>query len=134
MDEYRPSGNSGCLLWMVAIIVVVFLLLMAGDGDNNIVKHDTGAPTNNRTGTLSGNQVETLSRNQLNLWSEVQNCFGDYSCMTVISTTTSTVDNTTVDAGTTIDGDRNVVVGSNGDRLCQDPATGIYSPLACEGE
>lgn len=126
--EETPKSGIGCFGIAIAIGIMVFALAMAGEGDKNIVKKaDGGQTTNTRSGTASGNQVEVMSRNQLNLWSDVQNCYGDYSCMTIVSTTTSTVENTTTDTRTTVNGDRNVVIGSNGDRLCADPTTGIYS-------
>lgn len=128
MNETR--GGLGCGWWMVAGGLLVILLMASGP--------DSKTPTNTtntRSGTLSGNQVEVMSRNQLNLWSDVQNCYGDWSCMTVISTTTSTVQNTTTDTRntTTVNGDRNVVIGSDGARLCEDPVTHIMTTTACEG-
>jgi len=134
MDE-SPKG-LGCFGIAVAIVIMIFALAMAGDGDKNIVKKaDGGQTTNTRSGTASGNQVEVMSRNQLNLWSDVQNCYGDASCITVITTTTSTVQNTTTDTRntTTVNGDRNVVIGSDGARLCEDPVTHIMTTTACEG-
>ena len=133
MDEYRPSGSGlGCIWWvMVGALIVLFVM---ASGPSKSGTNPTNA-TNSRTGTLSGNQVEVMSRNQLNLWSDVQNCYGDYSCMTVISTTTSTVQNTTTDTRntTTVNGDRNVVIGSDGAQLCEDPVTHIMTTTACEG-
>ena len=131
MDEYRPSGGGlGCVWWvMVGALIVLFVM---ASGPSKSSTNPTNA-TNSRTGTLSGNQVEVMSRNQLNLWSDVQNCYGDYSCMTIVTTTTSTAENTTVDNTrntTTVNGDRNVVIGSNGDRLCEGD-DGIYR--LCEG-
>lgn len=130
MEETR---GLGCGWWMAAggLCVLVAAMMMPGGGKSG----EGGATTNSRTGTLSGNQVEVMSRNQLNLWSDVQNCYGDYSCMTVVTTTTSTVQNTTTDTRntTTVNGDRNVVIGSDGARLCEDPVTHIFTTTACEG-
>jgi hypothetical protein len=112
-----------------AIAVLVAAMLLPGDGKTS----GSGSTSNSRTGTLSGNQVEVMSRNQLNLWSDVQNCYGDYSCMTVVSTTTSTTANTTTDTRTTVNGDRNVVIGSDGAQLCEDPVTHIMTTTACQG-
>jgi hypothetical protein len=133
VDEYRPGGLGR--IWLAAAGFVILMLIMSG-GHGRSGTNPTNA-TNSRTGTLSGNQVEVMSRNQLNLWSDVQNCYGDYSCMTIISTTTSTVENTstTVDNArntTTINGDRNVVIGSDGARLCEDPQTHIFTTAACQ--
>jgi hypothetical protein len=126
MDDTR---GLGCGWWMVAGALVVLLMAVTMPGDG---KSGGGGTTNNtRSGTASGNQVEVLSRNQLNLWSDVQNCYGDYSCMTIVTTTTSTVDTRNT---TTVNGDRNVVIGSDGARLCEDPTTHIYSTMACEGQ
>jgi hypothetical protein len=88
MDEYR-SGGLGCI-WVAAAAFVILLLIAGGGGHGTTGGTNPTNATNSRTGTLSGNQVEVMSRNQLNLWSDVQNCYGDYSCMTIISTTTST--------------------------------------------
>jgi len=119
--EETPKGGIGCLGMAIAIGIMVFALAMAGEGDKNIVKNtnDPATTQNTRSGTASGNQVEVMSRNQLNLWSDVQNCYGDGSCPTIITTTTNTVQNTSTDTRTTVDGDRNVVIGSDGARLCE---------------
>ena len=134
MNEYRPSGSGlGCGWWMVAGGLIVLLIMASAPDSKNTTP---GSISNSRTGTLSGNQVEVMSRNQLNLWSDVQNCYGDYSCMTVISTTTSTVQNTSTDTRNTVttNGDRNnVVIGSDGAQLCEDPVTHIMTTTACEG-
>ena len=134
MDAESPKG-LGCFGIAAAIAIMVVVLAMVGDGDKNIVKKADGPTTtqNTRSGTASGNQVEVMSRNQLNLWSDVQNCNGDWSCVTIITTTTSTVQNTSTDTRTTVNGDRNVVIGSDGARLCEDPATHIMTTTACEG-
>ena len=128
----RDGEGLVCGWWMLAgaAMLLIASMLLPGDGKTS----SSGSTTNSRTGTLSGNQVEVMSRNQLNLWSDVQNCYGDYSCMTVVTTTTSTVQNTTdTRTTTTVNGDRNVVIGSDGARLCEDPQTHIYSTAACEG-
>lgn len=135
MDEYtyKPSGSGlGCIWWMIAGGLLVLLILGSGGPSS---KNDTpgSSITNNRAGTASGNQVEVLSKNQLNLWSDVQNCNGDWSCVTIITTTTSTTQNTSTDTRTTVNGDRNVVIGSDGARLCEDPVTHIMTTSACEG-
>lgn len=133
MDE-SPKGGLGCFGIAVAIAIMFFAMAMAGDGDKNLVKKaDGGQTTNTRSGTASGNQVEVMSRNQLNLWSDVQNCYGDGSCVTVITTTTTSTQNTSTDTRTTVNGDRNVVIGSDGARLCEDPVTHIMTTTACEG-
>lgn len=129
MDQEAPKGGLGCMGIAIAIVIMVFAMSMAGTSDKNA---DGGQTTNTRSGTASGNQVEVLSRNQLNLWSDVQNCYGDNSCVTVISTTTSTVQNTSTDTRTTVNGDRNVVIGSDGARLCEDPVTHIMTTTACQ--
>lgn len=123
MDENTSDRRGlGCIWGLIAGMAIVLLILGSGGPSS---KNDTpgSSITNNRAGTASGNQVEVMSRNQLNLWSDVQNCYGDYSCMTVISTTTSTVQNTTTDTRntTTVNGDRNVIYSSDGTKLCPDP-------------
>ena len=134
MDEYRPSGGGlGCIWWvMVGALIVLFVM---ASGPSKSGTNPTNA-TNSRTGTLSGNQVELMSRNQVNLWSDVTNCFGDNSCVTIVTSTTSTVQNTTTDTRNTVTttGDRNnVVIGSDGAQLCEDPVTHIMTTTACEG-
>lgn len=121
MDDPRGrSCASDVLMYVfIGVIAIIVIATLSGGGDD-------GSTTNSRTGTLSGNQVELMSRNQLNLWSDVQNCYGDGSCSQVMTTTTSTSS-----VNTRITGDRNVIIGSDGTPLCVDPATGIYS--ACDG-
>jgi len=131
--EEAPKGGIGCLGVAIMIGIIIFAFAMAGDGDKNVLKkvdQDPATTQNTRSGTASGNQVELMSRNQLNLWSDVQNCYGDYSCMTIISTTTETVQNTTTETNNTVTGDRNNVYVSpvDGARFCKDEATGQYSP------
>ena len=111
------ADNDGCLFIVLAAVVVLVGLAMGGGGDAGTTTNTT---TDTRSGVLSGNQVEMLSRNQLNLWSDVQNCYGDYSCMTVISTTTSSTTNTS-NTSTNVDGERNVIYSSSGVRLCPNP-------------
>ena len=136
MDEYtyKPGGGLGCIGWMVAGALIALFFMAAGPDSTNTTPGSS--ISNNRTGTLSGNQVEVMSRNQLNLWSDVQNCYGDYSCITVVTSTTNTTQNTSTDVRTTttVNGDRNVVIGNDGARMCEDPTTHIYSTLACEGQ
>ena len=86
------------LLLLAAAAFAVFMAL--GGGDSSTTTTDT------RSGLLSGNQTEVLSRNQLNLFSDVTNCNGDWSCVTVITTTTNT---STANNSTNVDGDRNAV-------------------------
>ena len=106
------GDNDGCLFIVLAAVVVLVGLAMGGGGDAGTTTNTT---TDTRSGVLSGNQVEMLSRNQLNLWSDVQNCYGDYSCMTVITTTV------TSNTSTNVDGDRNVVYAADGTLLCPNP-------------
>lgn len=136
MDEYRPSGSGlGCIWWVAAGALIV-LLIMSGGGPDSKNTTPGSSITNSRAGTLSGNQMELMSRNQVNLWSDVTNCFGDNSCVTIVTSTTSTVQNTTTDTRNTVTttGDRNnVVIGSDGAQLCEDPVTHIMTTTACEG-
>lgn len=129
-DEYTYRSGGGCLdnlLWLGLIVGgLLFLASLGGDYEH------TETTTNTRAGVLSGNQVEVLSRNQLNLWSDVQNCYGDYSCLTVISTTTTTAESTTT-SNTDVTGERNVIYSQfDGRPLCWDPAINTYTDLACD--
>lgn len=132
MDEYKPDGNGlGCIWGLIAGMAIVLLILGSGGPSS---KNDTpgSSITNSRAGTASGNQVDVLSKNQLNLWSDVTNCYGDNSCITIVTSTTTSVQNTTVDTRntTTVNGDRNVVIGSDGAQLCEGD-DGIFR--LCEG-
>jgi hypothetical protein len=118
------------------------LLLLALPSDRTSSQRNSTIPaagnttTSTRSGTASGNQAELMSRNQLNLWSDVQNCYGDYSCMTVISTTSTTVDNTSTSIDTTtrtdVSGNGNTITSPiNGALLCWDAALNTYTSSAC---
>jgi hypothetical protein len=99
--------------WLCALVCAVAVVCFIIGGGGSKTTPATGSTSNNRSGTASGNQVEVMSRNQVNLGGEVNNCYGDYSCSTVVTTTTTT------DTRTTVNGDRNVVVASDGTRLCE---------------
>lgn len=136
---YR-SGGMGCGTWF-SLGALAVLLLLALPSDRTSTQRATSSPgnsasTSTRAGTASGNQVELGSRNQLNLWSDVQNCYGDYSCMTVISTTSTTVDNTSTSIDTTtrtdVSGNGNTITSPiNGKTLCWDEAIQMYTDIAC---
>jgi hypothetical protein len=107
---------------MLAVIGIL-LALVAGDDDSKRPTTNT-----NTTPVLSGNEL--MSRNQGNLFSDVTNEF--YDCMGAGACTftadNSTTENTSrTDARTTVTGERNTVIASDGTQLCQDPTTGIYS-------
>jgi hypothetical protein len=127
--ETQERARGGCLVVAILVVIGGFLLLGSIPKGKDEAARRGG---DNDTGQfLSGNEL--LSRNQLNLLSEVTNefydCVGYASC---VVTTDNSVENTTNDTrtNTTVEGDRNVVIGSDGTKLCQDPATGIYS--ACQ--
>jgi hypothetical protein len=122
MDDNRQG--PGCITTLVAILGIIGILLaLAGGGDDKRPNTNT-----NTTPVLSGNEV--FSRNQGNLFSDVTNEF--YDCMGAGACVFTTDNSTSTDtrATTTVTGDRNVIVGSDGTQLCQDPSTGIYS--ACQ--
>lgn len=143
MDEYSPgvlSGRGGCLLPLLGLLAFLFIVVgMSPEGEDfgEATKNGVDRSGNDTAQFASGNEV--MSRNQLNLWSDVENnfldCNGYGACIvnTDNSVTTNNTENTTTNASTNVDGDRNVVIGSNGDRLCADPTTGIYS-LCQEGQ
>lgn len=148
MDE-TPLGDlsgGGCGIWIIGAIMVCAIcigLAMAPKNENfgEVAKRGVDRSGNDTAQFASGNEV--MSRNQLNLWSDVENnfldCNGYGACIvntdnSVTTTNTeSTTTNTDSRSSTTVEGDRNVVIGSNGDRLCADPTTGIYS-LCQEGQ
>jgi hypothetical protein len=113
--------------WTMVVITLicggVLLLFGMGGGTGTAVPASTGSSTTSnttsRSGTASGNQVEILSRPQFVI-GDVVNCYGDGSCPDTATTTTTT-------SSTRVEGDRNVIVGGNGDLLCRDESTGIYS-------
>ena len=125
-DDYTYRSGPGCLPWLLIGLGIVAFLALPGDYTSN--KTDT----HNRSGVLSGNQMELMSRNQLNIASDVVNCYGDYSCLTVITTTTSTVSNASTDMS--LDGDRNVVQQTGGGMECYDAALKRYTPEACQAQ
>jgi hypothetical protein len=110
--------------WLLIVIIGGAILVMFGGSGGSSVPAGT---TSNTTPVLSGNEV--LSRNQANFLSDVTNEF--YDCMGAGACVFST-DNSTESNRTEVRGNDNVVIGSDGTRLCADPTTGIYS--ACEGQ
>jgi hypothetical protein len=115
-------GGGGCLTWFLVLICIMFGFMVAGGGDGS----STGGATTTTTSTVNRTGVELMSRNQVNLWSDVQNCYGDGSCpTTIVSNTTSAVA-----------GDRstlNVQAGDGGLPVCLDPTTGAMTSSACQG-
>ena len=109
MDSgYRPEGN-GCLMWIAALLVTGFVLMMMAGGDDT---------------TQTSANAEVLSRNQANIASDVYNSY--YNCLAAgacVSHTTQTTTSTT-STSTDITGDRNTV--NNGLRLCVDANGGGY--------
>jgi hypothetical protein len=121
MEDNRQG--PGCLTTIIAILAIIGILL-AGAGSGSGGKPKTTEA--NTTSVLSGNEL--LSRNQVNLFSDVVNefydCVGAGSC--IVTTDNSTTESTT-STSTRVEGGRDVVIGGNGDRLCRDESTGIYS-------
>jgi hypothetical protein len=123
------SGDPFPWGWLLIVIIGGAILVMFGGAGGDSVPSGT---TSNTTPVLSGNEL--MSRNQANFLSDVTNEF--YDCMgagaCVFSTDNSTdntsnrTENTTTNS-TRVEGDRNVIIGGNGDRLCRDESTGIYS-------
>ena len=118
-NEGNGGGGGGCMLLLLAAAAFALLMSMGGDDTH------THTTTDTRSGLLSGNQAELFSRNQVNLWSDVQNCYGDFSCLQVISTTTNTSS-----THLTIDGSRNAVLFGDGVWRCLDGG-GNWTPDAC---
>lgn len=133
MSDYNYSnGGGGCLPVLLLLLGgLVLFLLLPGD-------YESTSSGNTRSGVLSGNQTEVLSRNQINIASDVQNCYGDYSCMTVISTTTTSESTTSssTDVTTTAGGDVQYrdggIVFGDGVVRCWDTQTGGYTAEACQ--
>ena len=120
--EYSPGGG-GCMSpfgLALAGMALIFMLALAGGDDT----------TNGNTANM-----EALSRNQVNLWSDVTNeyynCYGVGSCVTSVSTSTSTQ---TTNAPVTVEGDRNNVMTSPwGGAMCWDDSLQTYTTSACQG-
>lgn len=75
--------------------------------------------TTTRSGVFSGNSMNFVP--QLNLGSTVNNCFGEYSCMTVVSSTES------------LSLTRNTIVQSDGQVACEDPQhPNQYATIYCD--
>ena len=119
---YAPAGaGCGALPWMLLVIAVCALgIISAGGGDGS-----AGRTTTNTTSTVNRTNVEAFSRNQANLFSDVQNCYGDGSCPSYVVTTTTTA----------VGGDRSTLNVTTGGGLptCLDPTTGAYTSSACNG-
>jgi hypothetical protein len=113
------SGDPFPWGWLLVVIIGGAILAVFGGSGGSSVPAGT---TSNTTPVLSGNEV--LSRNQANFLSDVTNEF--YDCMGAGSCTFTT-DNSTESNRTDVRGNDNVIVGSDGTRLCADPTTGIYS-------
>ncbi len=101
--------------WACAIAIGVVVIVMIG-GAGGGTTTNTNSNHHNTTHVLSDNKV--ASDNQVNLFSKITNCNAEGAC---IVTTTNTNE---------VRGNDNVIAGSDGTQLCQDPATGIYS--ACK--
>lgn len=133
MSDYSPHGPT--CLEMALLVIGLALLLMFGGKGTGPTASTTTSTTDTHSGVLSGNSVEVLSRNQVNLWSDVTNCYGDYSCMTVISTTTDTTSMTSTN-NTSVGGDRNTVstaptVFPDGVLRCFDQAAQMWTVEEC---
>ena len=117
----RPSAGDA-IIALIGLAVGLFLLAAIFGGGSTPTAGVVTTTTTNET--LSRNEL--MSRNQLNLWSDVQNCYGDGSCPTTIITNTTT----------TVAGDRSTVGvqgGVGGVPLCLDPTTGAMTSSACNG-
>ena len=100
--------GGGCGMLMLAAVAVFVLVMVFGSGSS---KRTTDTPS------VSGNN------------NEVYTCVGEGAC--VFTTDNSTTDNSTsTTTRTDVEGDRNMIIGSDGTPLCLDSATGIYS--ACQ--
>jgi hypothetical protein len=101
--------------WLLIVLIGgAFLIMFGGSGGGGTT--NTNSHNNNQTHVLSDNKV--ASDNKLYVFSKVQECNAPGSC-----TTTNTNE---------VRGDRNTIIGGNGDLLCRDEETGIYSD--CEAQ
>jgi hypothetical protein len=109
----RDDFPWGTLIMVAAACAVIFFIFASGAGGGTSINNSH----HNTTKVLS--DIKVASDNQVNLFSKVTNCNAEGAC---IVTTTNTNE---------VRGDRNVIVGGNGDLLCRDESTGIYSD--CKG-
>lgn len=109
---YAPQHGGGCGTPVVASILLgcgLFLVAFAAGGGAG------GGGSSTHTTT------EVLSRNQVNILSDVNNCYGDGSCQTLIVTQTQQV---------VTSGDRNDVQAGMLP-VCWDQALSTYTSSAC---
>jgi hypothetical protein len=106
------SGDPFPWGWLLIVIIGGAILVMFGGSGGGGTTTHTNSHNNNTAHVLSDNKV--ASDNQVNLFSKITNCNAEGAC--VVTTTTNEVR-----------GNDNVIVGSDGTRLCADPTTGIYS-------
>lgn len=135
MSDYTHSGGGGGCFPVMLLLLAGLTLFLVLPRD-----YESTRSGNTRSGVLSGNQAEVLSRNQVNIASDVQNCYGDFSCMMVISSTT-TSENTTsssTDVTTTAGGDVQYrdggIVFGDGMLRCWDAQAGGYTAEACQAQ
>ena len=120
MDSgYRPEGGNGCLMWLAALLVTGFVLMMMAGGDDT---------------TSYSADAELLSRNQANIASTVFNTYNDClaagSCVTY---TTEIVTSTqTTSTRTDVNGDRNVVTSNELHWCAEASGRGYWTSNACD--
>jgi hypothetical protein len=108
------SGEPFPWGWLLIVVIGSLALIAFGGAGGGTTTH-TNSHNNNQTHVLSDNKV--LSDNQVNVASRVVNCNAEGACVVTTNATTTNE----------VRGNDNVIVGSDGTRLCADPATGIYS-------
>jgi hypothetical protein len=105
----RDDFPWGTLMMVAAGIVVIVFIFASGAGGGGTTTH-TNSHNDNTTDVSVASDNKVLSDNGLYIGSEVTNCTGAGSCTTVV-----------------VSGERDVIIGSDGQPLCQDESTGIYS-------
>jgi hypothetical protein len=117
MDRRRLVRDDFPWGWLLIVLIGGAILIVFGGAGGGTVSN-TNSHNNNQTHVLSDNKV--ASDNQVNLFSKITNCNAEGACVVTTNATTTN----------DVQGNDNVIVGSDGTQLCQDPSTGIYS--ACQ--
>lgn len=105
-DELKRSFGCGSFMTVVLIVGIVFGLFLAG-GSKAKTSGDSGSAEQTRSGVASGNQVEVGSRNQAIFALgdvNVNNCYGDGSCVTIVTDSSDSSTTTIVDGDMTGNG------------------------------
>jgi hypothetical protein len=137
MEDSR--SGSGCLLIILGLVVLVigFSLGTRSGGGTSGLKVDnppqgaqiSQSKSTSRSGFASGNTLQFVP--QMNIASDVQNCLGDYSCSTIVSSTETLRNEVTLQS----EGDLTVrdggILFGDGIVRCWNPNQGGWDTQSC---